>query len=273
MIDLRPINQEQFQSAKTYWMLSIMAKILIAAIGIWTVFEVSSLWTPQLLLLLALVSELFQLRSDGLKSRAEAVLRILDLCESFGHEISASDTRDFAFSVPKSVRSKVEEIPASAYFDTKVAIGPQRAAMNLIESAWYTRRQAGTMALIYGALIAGLFAFSIAALMIATRNVADQEVRERIVRVVTAWLLLLVSVNMLRNVWGYFKLYERCRRTEVVCTHLAKGDVSEPEITRQWYEYQIARVGSPLIPEWLWNAMKSRLDKAWAASKTKAKLN
>ena len=225
-----------------------MAKILIAAIGIWTVFEVSSLWTPQLLLLLALVSELFQLRSDGLKSRAEAVLRILDLCESFGHEISASDTRD-------------------------IAIGPQRAAMNLIESAWYTRRQAGTMALIYGALIAGLFAFSIAALMIATRNVADQEVRERIVRVVTAWLLLLVSVNMLRNVWGYFKLYERCRRTEVVCTHLAKGDVSEPEITRQWYEYQIARVGSPLIPEWLWNAMKSRLDKAWAASKTKAKLN
>lgn len=273
MIDLRPINRAQFKTAKTYWMLSTGAKILMAALGIWTVFDVLSPWTPQYLLLLALISELLQLRSDDRKSRAEAVLRLLDLCESFGHEISQSDKRDIAFSLPKSVRSKVEEIPEGAYFDSKVAIGPRRAVMNLIESAWYTRRQAGTMALIYGALIAGLFVFSIAALMFATRSAADHEVRERVVRIVTAWLLLLVSINMLKNVWGYFKLYERCKKTEVVCTHLAKGDVSEEEISRQWYEYQIARVGCPLLPDWLWNAMKDRLDKAWAISKPEENLN
>lgn len=269
MISLRDVNRSQFSAARRYWSAALGMKLLIFVLGAWAIFVSAPVpWLPQLLLALALGSALLQLRSDGVKSRAEALLRTLDVCTSFGREISTADKRDIIAGVSKRLRRQLEAAEGEPYFDSDQAPGPEKAVRNLIESAWYTKRQAQAMAAIYGGMIAVLLAVSLTALVIATRDVGQPQARERIVRLVTAWLLLLVSLEMLKNVWAYWNMYQRCQSTETACEHLAGGDVSEADALRRWYEYQVARASSPLLPSWLWRVMQPTLNDAWRSAKS-----
>lgn len=264
MIDLRAINREQFSTAKFYWGAALALKLVIFAIGAWAIFSNSpSSYLPQSLLVLAIASELCQLKSDGVKSRAESLLRTLDICRSFDRAISEADKRDIVLAVPKARRKTVEAGMSDHYFDTTEAPGPRGAVQNLIESAWYTRHLAAVMTGAYAGVITLLVAVAISALVWAARSIADPVLRDEVVRAVTAWMLLIVSLSMIKSVWAYIKMYQRCQRTELVCCHLLQGDVSEADALKQWYEYQIARASSPLLPDWLWKTRKSSLDEAW----------
>ncbi len=265
MIDLRSINQAQFVAAKRFWAAAVGVKLIIFGLGAWAVFLATPpTYLPQIVLILAVLSEVLQLRSDGIKSRAEALLRTLDLCQSFDRQISEADKRDIVVSVPRSLRKQfMGKHALDSYFDRTEVEGPQKAIEHLFESAWHTRRQAGMMAVIYILLIVGLLVLSIAALMVALREISDPNLIEQVVKVVTAWLLLAVSLSMLKNAWSYFKMYQRCQKTEIVCDYLLRGHVTEMDALKQWYEYQLARSGSPLLPQWLWRIMRPSLDDAW----------
>lgn len=265
MIDLRSINQAQFVAAKRFWAAAIGVKLIIFGLGAWAVFLVTPpTYLPQIVLLLAVLSEVLQLQSDGIKSQAEALLRTLDLCQSFGRQISEVDKRDIVINIPHTVRKQFtrEWVPDSYFASTQVK-GPRKAIENLLESAWYTRRQVGTMVVIYIFLIIGLLILSIAALIVALHEISDPRLIDQVVKIVTAWLLLIVSLSMLKIAWSYFKMYQRCQKTVIVCEYLLRGRVTEADALKQWYEYQLARSASPLLPQWLWRIMGSSLDDAW----------
>lgn len=264
MIDLRAINRDQFKSAKSFWGTALAIKLAAFGVGVYAVFSESTPnYLPQVLLALAIISELCQLRSDETKSQAESLLRTLDICQSFGRKISEADKRDIVLAAPRSRRKSIEQAAVDEYFHSDDVPGPRRAILNLIESAWYTRHLAWKMMLIYLGLISLLLVVSVSALMAAARSIADATLRDQVTRAVTAWLLLIVSISMLKNAWAYFKMYQRCQRTELACGHLAMGETSEADAVKQWYEYQLARSGSPLLPEWLWRVSRSSLDEAW----------
>ena len=272
MIDLRSINQAQFLAAKRYWSASIIVKLFIFGIGVWAVFLPSRpTYLPQILLILAILSEVLQLRSDGFKGRAESLLRTLDICRSFGRPVSESDKRDIVVNLPRASRKRFAGKQVhDFYFTSAQAEGPQKAVENLLESAWYTRHQAATMAVVYTILISVLLGVSIFTLVIALREITSPQLREQVVKVVTAWLLLLVSLSMLKSAWSYYKMYQRCQRTELICGHLLLSQIMEADALKQWYEYQLARAASPLLPNWLWLVMSSSLNDAWKRASEKA---
>jgi hypothetical protein len=264
MIDLRVVNREQFGKAKVYWALAHGLKVLIFMIGAAAIFaNCSRSYTPTVLLLLAISAEFCQLRSDGVKSRAESLLRSLDFCRSFGGTVSEADVRDLLVSVPKVSGTTMGKSVADRYFESTEVPGPRGAVQNLIESAWYTRHLASAMATFYGVSITLLVIVSLSALVVAARSIGDEVLRDQVVRAVIAWMMLIVSLNMIKGVVSYFKMSQRCQRIEVVCGHLLKGNISETEALKQWYEYQLARSSSPLLPDWLWEVKMPKLRGAW----------
>lgn len=271
MIDLRSINRSQFLIAKRYWAAAVGVKLAIFGLGIWTVFLATSpTYLPQVILALAILSEILQLRSDVIKGQAEALLRTLDLCQSFDRQFSEADKRDIVASIPRKLRKQYATAQmADLYFASHQVEVPRSAIENLLESAWYTRRQAATMAVLYFLLIVGLVVLSIVALIVAIREIGDPQIIDQIVRVVTAWLLLIVSLSMLRSAWSYFKVYQSSQKTEIACNYLLRGEITEADALKQWYEYQLARATSPLLPEWLWRMMEPSLVEAWQQASEK----
>ncbi len=265
MIDLRSINRAQFVTAKRFWAAAVSAKLAMFGWGAWVVFQATPpIYLPQALLVLAILSELLQLRSDAVKSQAEALLRTLDLCRSFGHPISEADRRDIVVNIPRYLRKQfVGKDASDSYFTSTETEGPRKAIENLRESAWYTKRQSGTMAILYTALITGLFVLSVAALVVALYEIRNPQLIDQVVKLVTSWLLLIVSLSMLKSAFSYFKMYQRCQKTVISCEYLLRNDVSEADALKQWYEYQLARSGSPMLPEWLWRIMNKSLEDAW----------
>ncbi|MES3035499.1 MAG: hypothetical protein V4813_15975 [Gemmatimonadota bacterium] len=269
MIDLREINKRQFVMAKRFWAVSSIMKLLVFAVGAWATFAVhSSIYAPQVMLLLAIASEGLHVVSDTKKSAAETLLRSLDICRSFGRDISEADKRDLLADLPRELRKRFAMQPrADVYFSSEMSPGPHAAIQNLLESAWYTRRQASAMVTLNLAVIALLLSLSIFALILAVRGTSSLPIQEQVIKHVTAWLMLLVSLGLIRNAWSYFRLFLRSQRTESACRHLVGGDVSEADALRQWYEYQVARAGAPMLPAWLWKLMRTGLDESWQHAK------
>lgn len=270
-MDLRAVNHVQFLDAKRYWAAASTAKLIIFVLGLWGVLSVTPIeYLPQIVLVITIISELLQMRSDGLKSRAESLLRKLDICRSFGHDISEADKRDIIVTIPHRIRKRfVDKAASDTYFASTSTPGPRRAVENLHESAWYNGRQAARMAGIYTAMISVLLILSITSLIFAMRQVDEAMQQERVIKIVTAWLMLIVSLNMLKSAWSYFKMSQRCARTEEATLRLIQSQVSEADALRQWHEYQVARSACPLIPQWLWKMMERSLNDAWAAARVK----
>ena len=214
---------------------------------------------------MAVASECLQWYSDTIKSRSESLLRSLDLCHSFDWEISSTDIREIVSFVPKKLRDKFNVTSSlESYFASKESPGPRRAIENLLESSWYTRKQAGVMTIICLAVCLFALLSSIVVLMIASQDLNNLSTREGINKVVTSWLLLLFSLGLFRYGWGYFKLRERCIKTEASSLHLlSSGSIVESDAIKQWYEYQIVRSSSPLLPQWLWSVYEASLNDAW----------
>jgi hypothetical protein len=266
-VDLRAINRALFTNAKRLWAAAVAVKLGAFAVGVAGTLGVEWHYVPQALLLLAVGAEVLQQCSDHVKGQGESLLRTLDLCRSFGRSISDADRRDIVMVAPRRARAHVRDSPSleDTYFASAEPAGPRRAVKNLIESAWYTRHQAQRMKSLYLALFAVLITTSVFALIAANREINAPQHREQVIKVVTAWLMLIVSLSMLRSPLAYYRLEQRCTRTEMTCGHLLNGDVSESDAMKQWYEHQLGRSAAPLLPDWLWNMLSPRLDVAWRA--------
>jgi len=266
MLDLRSINQDRFSHAKRLWMFANLFRLFAFAAGAFAVSSAKpSPYMPQIVFVIVLVAELFQWRSDVVKGQSEALLRKLDLCRSFGVEVSEADKRDIALSVPKKNRARFSgsETP-DTYFTGPGPAGPQKALENLAESAWYTKRQASFMAGLSSVLFLFFVGIALTILVITSIEVTDVNARIGISKVVTSWLLLIFSMGIIRHTWTYHQLAQGSERAYIATQHLLlRGDLSEAEAIKQWYEYQIGRASSPFLPDWRWKRKQDDLNDAW----------
>jgi hypothetical protein len=265
MLDLRAINQNRFAHAKRLWAIANLFRFTAFVVGAWAVFLAKPpLYLPQILFMIVVAAELLQWRSDVVKSRCESLLRKLDVCRSFNMEISPADKRDIAAYLPKSVRQRFSDAESpDTYFTSVTPPSPQKAVEDLVESAWYSKQQASMMfgvCLVLSVIVVGV---AFAALVVSSNDVQNLTTRTNISKVVTAWLLLIFSLGMFKHGWGYYKFAERSERTYRTGEHLLRGEVTEDDAVKQWYEYQIGRASSPLLPEWLWNLKQDDWNDAW----------
>ena len=66
-LDLRGISRAQFEFAKQLWAASVLLKVAMFAVAVWSAAGQSSLYAPQALLSAAILSELLQLYSDHIR--------------------------------------------------------------------------------------------------------------------------------------------------------------------------------------------------------------
>lgn len=265
MLDLQSINHNRFTYAKRLWTIANGLRLVVFAGGAFAVFLAEpTVYLPLILFIFAVAAELFQWRSDVLKSQCESLLRKLDLCRSFDMSISPADRRDIVSYLPRPLRERFcnSELP-DTYFTSPEPPGPRKAIENLVESAWYTKRQASFMAGVCIALTMVVVVLALAALSVASNEVESAATGANISKVVTSWLLLIFSLGMFKHGWAYFKLAEGSERAYSTGVQLLRGEVLEADAVKQWYEYQIGRASSPLLPEWLWRLKQDDLNDAW----------
>src|SRR5688572_28613363 len=129
MHDLRSINENRFSRAKRLWTIANVIRLVAFAVGAFTVFRATPpLYLPQVLFATVVAAELFQWRSDAIKTRSEALLRKLDLWRSFNIDISPADRRDIVSDLPAKIRKQFggAEIP-DTYFTSPEPPGPRKA--------------------------------------------------------------------------------------------------------------------------------------------------
>lgn len=264
MLDLRAINQNRFEHAKRLWTIANLLRLLAFCVGAYAIaIAKSPRYMPQIIFVVVVAAELFQWRSDVVKSRCESLLRKLDLCRSFEMPISPADKRDIVSYLPQPLRKEFSAELPDSYFTSSESPSPRKAVENLVESSWYTRQQANMMVGVCSVIAVVVVVIALAALIVTSNEIESVASRANISKVVTAWLLLIFSLGMFKHGWAYYKLAERSERTHSAGEHLLRGEITEADAVKQWYEYQIGRTASPLLPQWLWKLRQDNLNDAW----------
>lgn len=269
MLDLRSTNRHYFSWAKTLWTRANALKSLAFIGGTAAIFFPRyGLVSPYVVFALAVSAELVQWRSDEAKGRSEVLLRKLDYCKSFGGKISEADKRDITRYAPKAVRARFHrELSEDSYFESREYPGARKAVENLAESAWYSRELARRMVAVSIVTIVLVPLLAIVVLVIALNETPPVATARDLGRIVAALLLLIFSLGLFRNAWGYYKFKERADKSYEMARHLLSGDVADKDALVQWHEYQIGRVSSPLIPDWLWKYKEQEINSAWTQAK------
>jgi hypothetical protein len=214
-----------------------------------------------LVFVLTILSELSLLRADGKKSVAESVVRILDLHDSFGTPIPTAYVADILVGVPDDVTPEND-----AYFASTDPVGPRRALANLQESAWWSKHVARYTWQAITILLAVLLVLSIAALAESAQFVSTLAHQQVIARVVTATLLLALSLGLLRILYAYWSFSEAASRIDL---HAQKAVPTVDIALGLWRDYHLARAGTPMLPTFLWRWKNASLNKKWQALRTK----
>jgi hypothetical protein len=262
---------ELFNLAKGNFNKSIGFKLLVYVTGVAALFITDKFSIiPVFALVLVILSELFQFRSDNFKRSSESLRRKLDFNNSFGWEIAPAELTDILTQVPVHIENKVESGKDVPYFASKQGIGPARAVDNLEESAWYSKHLAtiafnycmGTLAfIIVGSVIVLYFAFN---------SHVDDQITAKISKIITSTIMIIFSLGLTRLAIGYYRFSNRSDRVEAqAISRIKAGTVSEVEAIKLWLEYHIARASSPLIPEIIWKRNKDRLNRLWQKHREK----
>ena len=149
-------------------------------------------------------------------------------------------------------------------------MGPRRALQNVSESAWWTKHLSEKMGHIcLTVLILGMLA-AVVVLVIALRTVAGPDARASVAKIVTAWLMLLLSIGVIRMSLGYYGLARSAGGSEQAATRLLESGHAELiDAVKIMNEYHVARAIGPIIPTWIWKLWRNELNATWARYRTK----
>lgn len=263
MYNYRLINKKQFAKAKRLFGFALIVKILIFVIGLYGLSNPSlQNYLPLMILLLSLTSETFSIISDKYKSQGEKLLRALDLRLSFGSAIPKTIELELNEQIAKKKRKEFTE-EEDTYFASTAPAGPKKALENLRESSWYSKKEANTMLIIYNVLTITLITLSLIAVIIASKAIMNPEIRNQTTNTSTSFLMLLISLWMIKGGYSYFKMREMCDKFFISSDSLLKHEINEEDAKRLWNEYHLYRATFPLLPEWLWKLKGESLERAW----------
>ena len=265
--DAGNINKVLYDSTKRYWTGSMAIKIAAVFAGILTTTLVvpppESL--PFIVAAAAFLAEMFQLRSDNLKGRAEAFRRKIEYRDGFGWGIEGAEIADVLAGMTARKRAMIAKKASEAYYASSKSPGPARVLENLRESAWWSKHLSSSMRTGCAVVLTVTVAGSIAALYIAAISLPALSDRQNVVRIATATLSLIVSVGLWRFLVGYSGFNLKAERYEKAAADTLKGASEEIAALKLLHDYQIARASAPIIPDWLWKLRRDGLNELWNA--------
>lgn len=263
----RAICDTYFALAKKWLTFTLVCKFLIFVFGIITVFipRIAGYLPPLLITVLAIVAEFFSWLSDVYKGNAETLLRKLDARDSLGWAISKAEMSDLEIRSPKKLAQLVSATVLNQnYFASQENVGARRTLENFQESAWWSKHLCTRMGQYYLTLTIILIVGSFFVLAASIETVRDYTFLVGIGRVVTASLMLVFSLGLVRAVLGYYEFAKKAAHIEERIEHLLENTtVIEIDAIKVMHEYQLARSAAPLIPSWVWKQMQRKLNETW----------
>ena len=264
--DARVLARELYDIAKGWLAVSLLCKLLAFMVGAVAIFlSAFSQQAPFFVAILSAAAELLVLRSDTYRGIAEAVRRKVDLQESFGWNISRAEMSDLLVKTPSKIRKRIEtQTSSEPYFDSKEATGPRRALENTRESAWWSKHLAERIGQIYLIVMITLVAISLVVLIISIQTIQNFDVLSNIGRIVTATVMLIFSLSLIRMTIGYYKFSQISARIEEQAEQLLNnGSNDSVQAVKVMNEYHLARATAPMIPTWVWKWMRNDLYELW----------
>lgn len=264
--DPRTLCQAYFELAKRWMIAAISSKILIFTIGIITVFwSVFPGFSPFIVIILSIASDLFLWRSDIIKGTAESLLRKLDFWDSFGWAISKAELSDIIMRSSSNLYKLAPvEIVGEKYFASKEGVGAKRALENIQESAWWSKHLSEKMGQYCLTVTCVLIAVLFGVLLVSIQTVNSSSTLANTGRVVTSALMLVFSLGLFRFVSGYYGFSRKATQIEERIENLITSQNFDSfDAIKATHEYHIARAAAPLIPSWIWRNMQANLNEMW----------
>jgi hypothetical protein len=260
--NLAAIEQRLFTVAKSWFGAGVTLRCASAAIGLLAILPDYAPTVPFVVALVAMVAELCSMRSDLVKGRADRLLRIRELSDGLGWAPDMTAVADVLAAVPRKVEATAHAAPASQFASQHPA-GPARAFANLKESAWWTQQLAlfmfkGTMS-----VVILLVVVSFVCLVISTVAVVSTPSRVAIARSVTALLVVVFSAGFAKLAFAYYVLHDRAKAAVMRVKNMRETDELAQRLIAL-YEYQNARSSGPLIPDAVYELLRTRFNRLWA---------
>lgn len=257
--------------AKWWWGASLILKLFAFVAGLSIILPLPPERISYIVAALTIVSELSSYRSDAIKSRAQSLRRKVDVQDSFGWQMAGAEFSDLLMRCPRSVKARARvDRSNDLYFASKEPPGPRRALQNISESAWWTKHLSEQMShFCYAVLILSVIV-ALAVLIVALDTLDGSDTRASVARVITAGLMLLLSVGIVRLAVGYYGLSQDAGATEKAATTLVdsgKGDIVDA--VKIMNEYHVARATGPIIPTWIWKLHRNELNSTWKRYRAK----
>jgi hypothetical protein len=249
--------------AKRWWGASLAAK----GLGFLTGAFISVLPpepVPFIVAALTLAAELCAYRSDTIRSTAQRFRRKLDMQDGFGWQIPNSDLSDLLVRCSSWVRERARTHPVNeSYFASTDPPGPVRALKNVCESAWWTKHLSERMATYcWTTMVIGIIG-SIVVLMTALQATSTHNVQLSVARIVTGFLMLFLSLGIIKLALGYGSLSKNSGSSEGAADRALQGTPDQLAAFRVMYDYHLDRAAGPLIPTWIWDMREKELNQTW----------
>jgi hypothetical protein len=258
--NLSQLDDRLFTSAKRWFAAGVTSRFATAGVGLLAIIPEFALAAPFVIAPLAVAAEACTLRSDLVKSRADRILKMIEMSDGFGWEADKTALADILATVPQKFEEPSKEIHNR--FASREPAGAERAFDNLKESAWWTQQLALITFKWLALIVTCLVGASISFLVFATITVVSTQSRVTVARVVTAVLITVFSAGLVKLTYAYHLLYERSKYAVMRITAMRNSD----ELARRigvLYEYQNARSSGPLIPDSVYRLKRSRLNALW----------
>lgn len=149
------------------------------------------------------------------------------------------------------------------YFASKEPAGPVRALWNVSESAWWTKHLAQSMATYcWGTVILGIIV-SFIILIVALQATSTHTTQVNVARIVTALLMLFLSLGLIKLAIGYSSLSKNSGSSEAAAERALQTTPEELSAFKVMYDYHLNRAADPLIPTWIWKMRRDELNQTW----------
>jgi hypothetical protein len=262
---LRGILSAWFSRAKLCWGVGLGAQLVASLVGAVSVLaNQASLELALLVGIVACIAAIAVWRSEILRSRAESLLRHVELEDAFGWTVEPkilADTVSSAIALRDKVTTRGRE--QGEFFRSTPAAGPRRGLENLRESAWWTQHLASFMGRSAAAAVIILGLTSLWSLLLAASAIGTTGPLA-LSNIVTAVLAIVLTANLVRLPFDYFALAAAGREYDRKASDaLVRGDLSESDVLRMVTDYQLERAKAPLLPDWVWRLRRESLNVIW----------
>ncbi|HSH37964.1 MAG TPA: hypothetical protein VK993_04190 [Chthoniobacterales bacterium] len=228
--------------------------------------------------LLAVLAEALMWNSDRWKSAAQRLHRNLDFEDSLGWKISNTELADAFARYSGNLEAFVSN-PKGTYFASTEPPGAKRAIENVQESSWWSEHLSETMGWLFTGLIVLIIIGCVVLLNVSIDTItpavsaaaeaggggsAVAVVSASVVKIVTSFVLFILTYGVLRYAAGYFSFSLKAKsvkeRAEALLENNALSDIHAIKL---WQDYHLARAAAPLLPNWVWRVREKKLNELW----------